>query len=469
MRALCEREGLEEVALHVDDGLSGGYRDRPGYLAWLDDARTGLAEVLVNYHTDRLTREGLNVAAQVLDTIEGKDPASGRQTHRPVRLLDCNGLDSNHGEAFRFRFVIQAEVGRAERERIRERNRNRARRIREAGRWPGGPVPYGYKAVDNPDGPGKVLVLEPTEAKHIREAADAILAGDNPTLVARRLNHAGVKPRRGKDWYRKVLIDVLTGDAVLGRVTVNGNVLRDEEGNMRTPFPPVLTIGQVAALRAKLAPKAETVRRGGRKPARLLSGLLTCHSCGSVLQVGRRSPRSQSGAAVVYRCPSRANGKGCDQPVAISAVPLEDHITEVYLSAVGHLPMYRERTVVTGVEELAAVEEDIRATLADLATSADTETFQRLQRLQARQKELSAIDPEKRTELIPTGQTMAEHWEGALTDDRRDLLGKAFDALIIGPGQRGRKGFDPGRLTRFWAEEPDAGEDLDEEYGLAAG
>ncbi|MGI5134623.1 recombinase family protein [Streptomyces sp. CA-106110] len=92
VRAVLQREGLDEVALHVDDGLSGGFRDRPEFLSWLDDARSGRCDVLATYYTDRLTREGLNVAASLLDVVEGKDPASGRPAHRPIRLLDAKGL-----------------------------------------------------------------------------------------------------------------------------------------------------------------------------------------------------------------------------------------------------------------------------------------------------------------------------------------------------------------------------------------
>lgn len=140
MRTLAEREGLEVLEpVHVDDGRSGGFRDRDEFTAWLDDARSGRADVLMAYHTDRLTREGLNVAASILDVVEGKNPDTGRPAHRPVRLLDCSGIDSAQGDAFRFRFVMQAEIGRSERERIRQRSRDRARRLSRAGRWGGEP------------------------------------------------------------------------------------------------------------------------------------------------------------------------------------------------------------------------------------------------------------------------------------------------------------------------------------------
>lgn len=464
MRALCTREGLDPVAIHLDDGRSGGFRDRDEYGKWLNDARTGFAEVLVPYHTDRLTREGLNVAAQILDVVEGKDPATGRQSHRAVRLVDCFGLDSNHGDAFRFRFVIQAEVGRSERERIRQRNRDRDRRLRRAGRWAGGSIPFGYDAVPNPDGPGKVLVVNQAEALAVREAANALLRvddPDNPSRVSRRMNHQGIKPRRAKQWSRKTLGQVLTSDAIVGRVIEHGQPLKNEEGEYLTPFPPVLTPGQLAALRKVLAVKEPSAKKGGRHPARLLSGLLTCHSCMTGLRVDRRSAGT-NGPSIVYRCPRRGVGGVCDAPVTVSALTVEEHIEGRYLAAVGDMPFYREVTTVTVVDELAAVEEDVKAALADLANNADAKTFAKLQSLQAKQRELEAMEPVRRTELVSTGVTMREHWAGLMVDDRRDLLDSAFDELIIKPGVRGRRGFDPARLVAIWTEEPDAGEDYDE-------
>lgn len=480
MRDLCEKEGLEVLEpIHVDDGKSGGRRDRDEFKAWLDDARTGRAEVLVNPVTDRLTREGLNVAASILDVVEGKDPETGKLAHRPVRLVDCNGLDSAHGDAFRFRFVIQAEVGRSERERIRQRARDRARRLRRAGRWGGGTPPFGYKAVPNGElndegkPRGWVLDIEPAEAQAIRDAAEALLKPepDPLTRVVRRMNYAGVKPRRAKGWSRVTLRKVLTGDHILGRTTVNGKLLRDAEGNILAPFPAVLTIGQVTALRAHLAPSGTPKAASGGHPARLLSGLLTCDSCDATLIVHHRTATKRKGdtpesyaarpPSIGYRCPTRTDGGVCATTVSVSALPIEAHVTDVYLSTVGHMPMHKERTVVSGLEELAAVEDEIKEALADMATNADAETFTRLQKLQARARELSAMDTDTRTELIPTGQTMAEFWEGAMVDDRRDLLADAFEDLRILPGRRGPKGFDPDRLIRRWAEEPDAGEDDD--------
>jgi DNA invertase Pin-like site-specific DNA recombinase len=470
MRALLAREGLDEVALHIDDGKSGGRRDRDEFQAWLNDARNGVADVLVNPVTDRLTREGLNVAAQILDVVEGKDPATGRVTHRPVRLVDCNGIDSLHGDAFRFRFVIQAEVGRAERERIRDRARKRARNLRRAGRWGGGTPPFGYRSVANPDGAGWVLEVDPAEAQAIREAADALLKtpADPLTRVVRRMNHQGVAPRRAPRWTRVTLRKALTGDHILGRVTYGGKPVRDAEGEILTPFPAVLTLAQVATLRDRLAPSGAS-QQGGGHPARELSGgALTCHSCLGDLVVHHSSARSRDGKEkrpdrpprIVYRCMTRSHGGACEAPVTVTAAPIEEYVIGLFLGACGHLPMYRERTIVSGVEELALVEEEIKELLADLATAADAETFAKLQKAQARQVELSGMETESRTELVPTGQTMAEHWASAMIDDRRAMLENAFEELVVLPGKRGPKGFDGSRLIVRWSAQQQGDPDL---------
>ncbi|WP_327169075.1 recombinase family protein [Streptomyces subrutilus] len=450
LRELCAKEGLEEVALHVDDGLSGGFRDRPEFQAWIADARQERADVLVTPHVDRLTREGLNVAATLLDVVEGKDSLTGRVVHAPVRLMDARGIDSTHGDAFRFRFVLQAEVARSERERMRDRTRSSVRRLRRKGRWPGGTPPFGYQAVDNPDGPGKSLAVEPTEAKAIQEAANRVLAGDPLTLVCRALNHQGVKPRRAREWSRVTLAKVLCGDAALGRVTINGELLRDEDGEIMAPYGAILTPEQSVAIRAALKPDPTRPKASGRHPARILSGLLFCVGCPNPLTVARRK------AGVVYRCQTRSQGGMCEQPVSVSAPMIEDHVTGLYLKAVGWLPYFREEVRVSNAAELSLIESDIADTLRELASSATAEGFTRLQRLQERRNRLTAETPERLVTLVDSGRTCEEVFRGALVDDQRAMLDAAFVEIVIGPGRRGPKLLDPERVHMLWTPDDPA-------------
>ncbi len=57
----------------------------------------------------QLTREGVNVAALILDAVEGKDPVTGKVIRTPARLLDTKGLDSN-GDDTSFRLRLTAIV-----------------------------------------------------------------------------------------------------------------------------------------------------------------------------------------------------------------------------------------------------------------------------------------------------------------------------------------------------------------------
>src|SRR4029079_17356583 len=85
--------GLHVYAVHVDNGKSGAIRNRPEFLAWLDDARKGHVGTLLGSHSDRLTREGVNAAAMVLDVVEGKDPTTGAVVRSPIRPATVYGLD----------------------------------------------------------------------------------------------------------------------------------------------------------------------------------------------------------------------------------------------------------------------------------------------------------------------------------------------------------------------------------------
>ncbi len=339
-RALAEREGLTVVAVHVDDGLSGAVRNRPEFVAWLSDAKECRADTLIAWHVDRMTREGVNVAALILDAIEGKDTETGKVVRQPVRLLDTAGLDSRGDEtAFRFRFVMTAEVARAERARMSERTKAAKRRAMSSGRWIGGDAPFGFRVVANPDGAGKVLAQDPEEAAFVREAAARILAGDSLMSVVRWANGPhGLAPRRAPQWQRPTLRQILVGHPIAGKVVsrVDGdpaNVVPvlDTGGNPVT-LPAIVTPDESAALRRALAPRREA-KRQGRQPSRLLSGLVRCAGCGGVLYVAR-----PDGKTVNYRCVISKEAGTCARPVQVSAPAVEGYIERLFLDTYGDTP-----------------------------------------------------------------------------------------------------------------------------------
>lgn len=426
---LAEKLGVRLIAMHVDNGKSGSIRDRIEFLAWLDDVREGRASVMLTWHCDRLTREGVNAAAMILDTVEGKDPTSGAVTRTPARLVDCAGLDSNDKEGFRFRFVIGAEVARGELERIKARSRAMHDRLKDAGRWNGGQPPFGLRAGPNPDGPGKVLVPDPDEAATLERIADALILGSAPGTIARRLNEDGVRSRTGTDWSRNAVADAMRGE---GAEAVLGAAKR-------------------AAARTALDSRSTGPRSPGRPP-RLLTGRVLCAGCRRGLRVA-----STRGMAV-YRCPSVGAGQACAGPVVISAVSLEEYVSGRFLAGYGRMPLTERYTITTGGDaEVVAAEAAKKAAMDEIERSP---TLEALERLQAAKAALDAavgrpvvVEERERELRNAAGKALriAEAWPERGDDWRRDLLDRWPVEIVVHPGnRRGGRHFDEARVEIEW-------------------
>lgn len=406
--------------VHIDDGRSGAIRDRPEFVAWLDDARDLRASTLIAFHVDRMTREGINVAGPMLDVVEGKDPETGAIVRQPVRIVDTKGLDSAGDEtSFRWQFVVKAEVARAERERMRDRARDRHARAKDAGRWTGGTVPYGFETAPHPDGAGKVLAPYEPEAQHVREAAGQVISGLGLGEVARWLNQHGTPPRRAEQWSRNTLRQLLLGEHVQGLI---------------------LGPAERRAVREALAVKAPDARKGGRKPARLLSGLLICSGCGGTLRLSRLGGRS------AYRCSAATEGRLCPRKVSVQADGAEAVVERLFLDSFGRMPLLARRVVVGGADEMAEAEDAKAAALAALSDAPTAEAFAALQSAQARLDELAALPTDVRVEFVPTGRTVGEQWAAGDVHDRRAMLLDYLEGIEVAPGVPGRT-VDPARLT----------------------
>ncbi|WP_159104757.1 recombinase family protein [Plantactinospora sp. BB1] len=442
LRDLCRREGFEEIALHIDDGISGAVRDRPGFVAWLDDAREGRADVLVAWHVDRMTREGLNVAALILDVQEGKDPATGQRVREPVRLMDTRGLDSNDGDSFRIRFVLQAEMARSERQRMIDRSRRRVARLREAGRWGGGTPPYGYKPERSTDGKGWRLVVDPDSEARVREIVDRILGGDSMNSICIDFNDRGVptpsdhyRKQMGKDllsrrWKTTALIPILRSRTLLGIAEQAGEVIRDAEGMPVKRAEPILT--QKEWDRVQVALDAQSRRKTRTAQTSPLLGIVFCHLCGLPMYRVLVGSVARKNRYQYYRCRGKAERLNDCTALSVRADKLMVLVEEMLLAAVGDLEIMESVLIPAKShhEELRQAEES----LADLLrkSAGKPEAIQRIYRAQIESLEHRIVrlsdlpETEERTEFRPTGKTYQEAWREADTEDaRRRMLLRA--------------------------------------------
>lgn len=394
-RALAERHGLSVVAVHIDDGLSGAIRNRPAFLAWLADAEEGRAGTLVAWSADRLTREGANATARVLDAIEGKD-ASGAVVRPGVRLLTEDGLDSaGDSDAFRLNFLIKAEMARAELAKITARNQARSDRLKAAGRFVGGTAPFGTKAVPAEDGRGKVLALVEEEAAVLRKAAQLLINGETMRAVAVWMNeHGGIPPRRAEHWTPTSVKMVLKTACKYGLV-----------------FSPV----QAAALKPFVT--FDPDRKAPKAQRSLLSrGLLLCSGCGRAMLPSGTIKRP------MYACPSFGDTTPCARRVSVSGRLADEIVADDFLERFGRFSLYAEEVEIRSVADVDAAQAAYDDAQAALSAALTEEALQAAKAAREALEEAKATRPTAEVVMRDTGQTIAEAWEGADPETRARYL-----------------------------------------------
>lgn len=450
--ALAATLGLDVYDVHVDDGKSGAIRNRPEFLAWLNDARQGHVGTLIGSHSDRLTREGVNAAAMVLDVIEGKDPTTGAVVRSPVRLATADGLDSERdAEAFRWRFVIAAEVARAERERIKQRNLDTKERLAATKRFPGGAIPFGCKVVERPDPLdggkiGKYLERDEEEAEILSEVAARLLRGDSVRSTVHWLNSEGHRTRRGYEWQRVGLVSTLLS-----------NPSKEHIFNAAT----------YQALSERLQPKRNgAVKHNGGRPAAhlLVSGIGRCGGCGGNLTTAGGRPKGDgTNYPTRYVCMAQSKGGVCPGGGTINAKACDDEVERRFLERFGDEPYSEIRTVLMGGEELEAAKVADAAAQKALSEALTDENFAAAQHARARLDAAQARPVQRMDTLHLTGETFAETWVSANLEGRRTMLSENLaEPIRLMPGKP-KQGPGRGKVVNldrikvsWFADEPDA-------------
>lgn len=447
--------GADVIGVHIDDGTSGeGSRNRKGLQAWYRDAREGRANLLITPAISRISREGSAAIAPLFDIVDGRDPATGKRVFVPVRFVDLDGTDSDNGRVWRLIANVGAEVAAGELDSITKRNKDSQRRLKEAGRFAGGTVPYGTHVVKRPteDGRvGKYLAPQKEEAANVERVAHMLISGQPMLAAVRWLADHDIQTRRGAPWSARSL-----------------------RFNLRAVGPLVLDPATWLALDERLR-GAESGREGspvvnwrGRPPEWLLArGSGICGRCGANLTTrnpGRRksSPGKTSGRRR-YICSVAA--QGLCQGVSIDAADTDEWLESQYLARHDNFPIVSFVSVFPGQDELrAAVERLDRAKEAvQRANQADADD-DTLDDLMAERRAARA-DVAHWREVVTNGkaqatihvedETMGERWrKGERSDHWRYFSEAIAEPVVLAPsGPRNgipRGQIDTSRLTIVW-------------------
>lgn len=166
---------------YADGGFTGANTDRPALQRLMDDIKEGKINCVVVYKVDRLSRSLLDFT-QLLEFFDQQN----------VTFVSVTQHFNTNTSMGRLTLNILLSFAQFEREIISERTRDKMGAAKRKGRFIGGRPPLGYDL----DTKNHKLVLNPNEAKIVKEVFDLYLEVQSLHKVARILNEKEYKTKQ---------------------------------------------------------------------------------------------------------------------------------------------------------------------------------------------------------------------------------------------------------------------------------
>jgi site-specific DNA recombinase len=429
---LAEARGFTVAERYVDNDVSAfAGRTRPEYERLLADVHDGHINAILSWHPDRIYRHPRDLETFV-ETVE----AAGAT----VATVQAGELDLSTPSGRMVARMLGA-TARYEGEHKAERQRRKHRELAEAGKpTGGGNRPFGFEA-------DRVTVRE-DEAREIRAAVGAIVSGGSLRSVVNDWRARSIRTPYGGAWGKTSIRRMVASPRIAG--------LRAHRGVVVGPaiWPGIITMEQHVAITSLFSDRS---RRGARAPRRYLltGGVARCARCDAAM-VARPNERGDRR----YACAKDFGG--CDRTFHI-AEPLENFVRDAVFFALDGPTLSRMRAEAVADDgdglaaELSAVEARRAEAVAAFGSgalslrsfqAADRDLEDRADRLRDRlaARSRNALA----SSLPPNAEALAEWWEGADLDRRRQLVGLLVERVEIGPAVQGRNRFDASRIDVRW-------------------
>ncbi|MEU7830319.1 recombinase family protein [Nonomuraea sp. NPDC049129] len=474
-RIEAERRGWTVVGEAIDLDVSATKTspfERPVLGAWLNE-RSHEFDVVLWPKQDRAVRSMADMAElakwakqnrKVLAFVEG--PGGG-----PVTFDLSSDIVS---ELIMMIFAFAAQM---EAQSISDRTSEAKKYMRQLGRHPGGPVPFGYMAVETPT--GWWLTHDPVYAPIIQSVVRRVLAGHSIRSQARDLTMQGVptskdllRMRNGKwhppmafrPWNPAGLTEILRSRNLLGQQVFKGGdgrgpeeVVRGADGLPVRRAQPLVSQSDWDQLQEALDGRSMK-RSGSRSNASLLLRVLFCAICGQPMY-----ENANSSGVSYYKCGS-IQTRACGNRM-VKAREAEPLVIDQLLGVLEDFPRLVERRLPgeDHTEELKDLQANYEAVSAQLATArssaARTAAQRSLEALDERIAELEQLPIlPTRTEWVPTGETWREYWDSLEVVERNAFLrdsGVVARFVKVLPGGRAWvDASDPNRLPIVRYEPP---------------
>ena len=306
LRDYAKTNGYVVAREYVDEAESGRVADRPQFRRMLAAASRPDApfqEILV-WKFSRFTRKREHAVAfksmlrrKGIRVVSITEPADDSPTGKLMEAI-IESVDEFYSEN------LAQEVTRGMRE------------AASRGFWIATHAPYGYRKVYVPDGAKQrpKLELAPPADAVVRRMFAMVLHGRSLLDITKILNAEGIVSPRGKHWLKSTVHTLLGNEAYTGTLVWGANA-KDGAPPVRVEgaFPAIVTPEEFARVHRRLQARAPTTVHPRRAASPyLLSGLVTCATCGKALTAAE----AKSGRYTYYVCHSLLKkGRGtCTTP-----------------------------------------------------------------------------------------------------------------------------------------------------------
>ena len=207
-----KHEGWVHVPdIYDDGGFTGGNMERPALKRLINDIKHKKIDTIVVYKVDRLSRS-LSDFAKLIDLFDEYNVSFVSVTQQFNTTTSMGRLTLN----------ILLSFAQFEREVIGERIRDKFAASKRKGMWMGGVTPLGYVVKD------RNLLIEPTEAKSVRQIFERFLMIRSVTTLVRELPKLGIVSKKrttksgkiigGAPLYKASIYKILTNPIYIGKI-----------------------------------------------------------------------------------------------------------------------------------------------------------------------------------------------------------------------------------------------------------
>lgn len=279
------QQGVTVVGEYVDRALTGTKDQRPDFQRMIADAAKKQFEIVIVWKLDRFARNRYDSAIY-----------KARLKKYNVRVVSVkeNITDSPEGIILEGLLESMAEYYSAN---LSQNIRRGQRESILKGKFLGGTVPYGYRAVN-----GK-LVADEKQTPHVRYIYEQYAAGIPKKQIIDALNEKGVRNKYGASLTYSAFSHILTNTAYIGQYKYNGEIVPGLA-------EPIISeeLFQKVQERLRLTARAPAAKKA-RVPY-LLQGKIFCGICGSPM-IGE-SGRGKSGTIFrYYNCAAKKKDHSC--------------------------------------------------------------------------------------------------------------------------------------------------------------